>query len=508
VPNLRPAGWVLPRAVLACRPVKPYVHLNDSESLRMRMGLAGLRDGVQALGEATRDAARVTTLRLAVTGLSRAGKTVFLVSLIGNLLAMGRGVDALPALGRRLAASGGGSRLVSVAIEPSGTQPIPRFAYEAHRDALARGDAPAWPPFTDRPAFLALRLVLEPAGLFDRALGLALGPRVIRLELLDYPGEWLLDLPLLEQSFHAWSVETLARLTEPPRAALARDFLAFAATLNPAAPADEAVAGHGFRLYAAGLRRLREEAGLRWLQPGRALMPGPWGEVPLQQFFPWPGAEREPPRGSLGALLRDRFEAYKREVRDSFFRPWFSRFDRQVVLVDVLGALWAGRAAFEDTGRALTRIGASYRRLLDGGPLGRGRLNRVAFAATKADHVDDLQRPHLRQALAGMVEAGAPARGLSVHQICALRCTTDADAPDGEGRVQRVVMGVPLGGTRQQAFRPGPVPAGAVPENYWANRYFALPQFRPPEFPAGKGDPPVAHIGMDALLLALLEDAL
>jgi uncharacterized protein len=470
-------------------------------------GLTTLRDGVQALGEATRDAARLTTLRLAVTGLSRAGKTVFLVSLIGNLLAMGRGVDSLPALGRRLAASGGGSRLVSVSIEPSGVQPIPRFAYEAHRDALARGDAPAWPPFTDRPAFIALRLVLEPSGLWDRTLGLALGPRVIRLELLDYPGEWLLDLPLLEQGFHAWSVETLGLMAQPGRAPLARDFLAFTAALNPAAPADEAVAGHGFRLYADALRRLREEAGLRWLQPGRALMPGPWGEVPLQQFFPWPGAP-EPARGSLGALLRDRFEAYKREVRETFFRPWFSEFDRQVVLVDVLGALWAGRPAFEDTARAIARIGASYGRLLEGGLLSRRRLRRVAFAATKSDHVDDLQRPHLRQALEHMVGPTTGGRALSFHQICALRCTTDADAPDAEGRIQRVVMGVPLGGARQQAFRPGPVPAGAVPDHYWANRYFALPQFRPPEFAPGEGSPPIAQIQMDELLVALLDDAL
>lgn len=469
--------------------------------------LSLLRGGVQALGEATRDAARLTTLRMAVTGLSRAGKTVFLVSLIGNLLAMGRGVDSLPALGRRLARPGGGSRLLSVTIEPSGVQPIPRFAYEAHRDALARGDAPAWPPFTDRPAFLALRLQLAPDGLWDRAAGLGLGPRVIRLELLDYPGEWLLDLPLLEQSFHAWSVETLALLTQAPRAGLARDFLAFTAALNPGAPADEAVAMHGFRLYQDTLKRLREQAGLRWLQPGRALMPGPWGEVPLQQFFPWPGAP-EPARGSLGALLRDRFEGYKREVREGFFRPWFSRFDRQVVLVDILGALWAGRAAFEDTGRALSRIGASYGRLLDGGWLGRGRLRRVAFAATKSDHVDDLQRPHLRQALEHMVAPSSRSRGLSFHQVCALRCTTDAAVTDAEGRPQRVVMGVPLGGDRQQAFRPGTVPAGAVPDHFWAERYFALPQFRPPEFAPAGGNMPIAQIGMDELLLSLLEDAL
>jgi predicted YcjX-like family ATPase len=50
-----------------------------------------LRDGTLSAGAAVRDMANVETLRLAITGLSGAGKTVFLVSVISNLLAMVRG---------------------------------------------------------------------------------------------------------------------------------------------------------------------------------------------------------------------------------------------------------------------------------------------------------------------------------------------------------------------------------------------------------------------------------
>jgi hypothetical protein len=485
-----------------------------------------LRDATLAAGDAARDAANVTTLRVAVTGLSRAGKTVFLVSLISNLLALGRGVagerfDGLPQLRKRLADGQGGMRLLNVSLEPSGAQAIPRFAYESHRDGMASGAGPAqgpgpvWPPFTDRPAFIALRLELAPEGFFGRARGLALGPRIIRLELLDYPGEWLVDLPLLEQGFAQWSAETMALLQTPPRQRLASEFLAFTATLAPGALADDNVAAHGFRLYQAALHRCREEAGLRWLQPGRALMPGPWGEVPLLQFFPW-AAPPDPVRGTLAALLRDRFEAYKRAVREEFFRPYFSLFDRQVVLVDVLGALWAGKAAFDDTRHALQRIGASYARLLDGGLFGTGlfsglvggRIRRVAFAATKSDHVDDLQREHLRKTLEHMVAPDAPhGRRMTFHQICAVRCTTDADVTGKDGRMERVVMGVPLGGHQQRPFTPGPVPAGEVPDTYWQKNYFVLPEFRPPEFQAGDAHP-IAHINLDRLLVALLEDVL
>ncbi len=67
-----------------------------------------------------------------------------------------------------------------------------------------------------------------------------LPPRRLRLELLDYPGEWLLDLPLLAQDFSAWSAATLRRLEG--RAGGSRDFLGFVRGLPAGAPADEALA--------------------------------------------------------------------------------------------------------------------------------------------------------------------------------------------------------------------------------------------------------------------------
>jgi uncharacterized protein len=475
-----------------------------------------LRDGALTTQRIAWQAANVETVRLAVTGLSRAGKTVFLVSLISNLLAMGRGVqgqrlNTLPRLGEVLADGNGGSRLVSVEIEPSGVQRLPRLAYEAYRDSLAGGDEAHWPPFTDQPALLTLRLLLQPASYVGQAKGWLMGPRVIRLELLDYPGEWLVDLPLLEQSYEAWSQETLHRLHEPPRAAMAEPFLAFLAAQRAGAPGSDEVAAHGFRLYRDTLRRCREEAGLRWLQPGRFLMPGPWGEAPYMHFFPWAG-DSAPRAGTLGALLRDRFEAYKAEVRSTFFEPHFSAFNRQLVLVDVLGALFAGRTAFEDTREALASIGASYARLLDGGWFGGGWpggriITRVAFAATKADHVPGLLRANLRSTLQHMVTAmPAAGAGRSVHAIASVNCTRDATVPV-DGRMTPVVIGVPLGEDRQRPFSPGLIPAGEVPESYWEHAYFVMPQLRPPEFRAGDAYP-IPHLNLDEVLVALLGDVL
>ena len=66
--------------------------------------ISGTFRGIESYAEATLNE---TTVRVAVTGLSRAGKTVFLTSLIHNLLAMGRNLNTLPALRNHLEAAAG-----------------------------------------------------------------------------------------------------------------------------------------------------------------------------------------------------------------------------------------------------------------------------------------------------------------------------------------------------------------------------------------------------------------
>jgi uncharacterized protein len=80
----------------------------------------------------------------------------------------------------------------------------------------------------------------------------ALGPQRRRLEFLDYPGEWLLDLPLLSQDFAAWSEATLRRLETLQSAGIARAFLGFVRGLPAGVAADEALTLSGHRLYTGG----------------------------------------------------------------------------------------------------------------------------------------------------------------------------------------------------------------------------------------------------------------
>ena len=59
--------------------------------------------------------------------------------------------------------------------------------------------------------------------------------------------------------------------------------------------------------------------------------------------------------------MEQRFAAYKTEVVTPFYDRHFSNYSRQIVLVDVLGTLLAGREAFEDTRLAIETILESFR---------------------------------------------------------------------------------------------------------------------------------------------------
>lgn len=427
------------------------------------------------------------TVRIGVTGLRRAGKTSLLTSLAINLLAMGRGTQALPALATHLA-----GRRIRIAIAPSGAQTMPRFDAVAKSASLA-ADPPDWPRPTDGISLLALDIDIPKPSL----AGLLPDQR-LRLELLDYPGEWLLDLALLGQGFDGWSDATLRRLEPLPEA---RAFLAFAHGLPAGVSADEDLIGTGHRLYVAALRAL-QNAGLSLLQPGRFLMPAPGAASPWQHFFPMRGT------GGLARLMAARFDAYTQAVRSELSAPGFARVDRLIVMADLLSALHAGRVAFDDAAAALGAVAQALtaRRPLPLLPswLQPWGIGRIAFVATKADHVAARQRANLAGLMARLTAAPshATARAFAIAAIC---CTEDF-VWTLDGRPVSAVRGHVAGQGVVRSY-PGEVPDRTPALSDWAHPFLSLPDFTPKRLEAsGRGAIP--QIGLDALLLFLLEDML
>ncbi len=142
-------------------------------------------------------------LRLGVTGLSRSGKTVFITGLVANLLDRGRMPQLKPA-----------PRIEAVHLQPQPDVTLPRFGYEDHLAAMT-GDNPRWPASTRAVSELRLSFRLSPYGL----LAGVSGPRTLHVDIVDYPGEWLLDLALIGKTYADWSETTLDRIAKRPEAA-------------------------------------------------------------------------------------------------------------------------------------------------------------------------------------------------------------------------------------------------------------------------------------------------
>jgi predicted YcjX-like family ATPase len=194
----------------------------------------------------------------------------------------------------------------------------------------------------------------------------------------------------------------------PGRARPRRRLLSFIGQHRPDESASEELAKQAHDLYRACLVKARDRHGLSYLQPGRFLCRGTLGDVPYLWFAPLDvrdGLDMPAP-DTLGALMAERFEVYKREAVERFYQDHFRHYSRrQIVLVDVLRALLAGRDAFEDTRLALDAILESFR-YGHGGILSKllfgSHIDKVLFAATKADHVPDIQRDHLAALLRNM----------------------------------------------------------------------------------------------------------
>lgn len=486
----------------------------------------------QLIAEARNSAANLSEvflrgngLRLGVTGLSRAGKTVFITALAQHLTALVHRDQRNPLPVFQVATEG---RLIGGRLEPQPDDNIARFAYEDHIAALT-GFERHWPKSTRQISELRLRLE------FDRAGRRSSGRSHFDIDIVDYPGEWLLDLPLLGKSFAQWSRETLDASAAAARAPFAAEWRGFAKSLDPAGPEDESVARRATEIFTAYLRAARTDAyALSTLPPGRFLMPGDLEGSPALTFTPLPlpdGYETTP--GTLASMMERRYEAYKTHIVRPFFRDHFARLDRQIVLVDALSALNSGPAALRDLQTALDDVLAAFRigrsnPLLN---LFRPKIDRILVAATKADHLHHTSHDRL-EAILRQVTANAIARSefsgaaVDVIALAAVRATREVAVRRGRETLDAIV-GVPLAGEKldgevfdgetEAAIFPGQLPVDAraafrgdalgIPEGEADYRFL---RFRPPVATFGPdGDAlPLPHIRLDRACQFLFGDRL
>ena len=463
----------------------------------------GVTRSVEAVGDTISETFFEPVIRLGVTGLARSGKTVFITSLVANLLDRGR----MPGL-----VANAEGRIEAAYLQPQPDDTVPRFDYETHLGALT-GPSPHWPDSTRAVSELRLSLKVRPSGL----LGGLQGPRTIHLDIVDYPGEWLLDLGLMDKSYAQWSEEVLARIANREEAVAFRGLVKETdATVALEEPKAKALA-ESFTAYLNAAR----EAGYYDCTPGRFLLPGDLAGSPVLTFAPLP-EQSGMPRRSLWREMERRFEAYKAKVVKPFFRDHFARIDRQVVLVDALGAIHKGPQAVEDMRGAMAGTLEAFRPGSNGflARLLRGkRVERLLFAATKADHLHHQQHPQLTAIMQALTRdaadrarfAGAETRALALASV---RATTE-ETLRHEGRDLDCVRGTLLESSKQAAFYPGDLPEDPnhllTPARDGAERWldgeYQVMNFAPAKLTLKPGEGP-PHIRLDRAIEFLVGDKL
>ncbi|MDG0983679.1 MAG: YcjX family protein [Tateyamaria sp.] len=462
------------------------------EVLGFARGIYGA--GANLLGE--------STIRLGVTGLAHSGKTTFITSLVANLLDRGR----MPHFSVEKE-----GRILAVYLQPQPDDTVPRFEFEKHMSSLM-GMPPRWPDSTRSISELRVSLRLIPNGIFSNMQS----PHTVHLDIIDYPGEWLLDLGLLEKSYDAWSSVTLERINARSCGA---PYQALIKQTDVSAGFDEMQAKALAASFTEYLSEARNE-GFYDCTPGRFLLPGELAGSPVLTFAPLPLGDE--PRKSLRREMARRFQAYKSQVIQPFFRDHFSKIDRQVVLIDALGAIHSGPSSVEDMRNAVVDILTTFQpgqnkfinKLFKG-----KRVEKILFAATKADHLHHEQHGKLTAITDALVRhardrasfAGADTAALS---LAALRATTE-EIITHEAKPLGVVLGTLLDSGKNAAFYPGTLPddpghllnQARSGMTKWLDEDYEIMRFAPASIKMRPGDGP-PHIRMDRAIQFLIGDRL
>jgi len=456
-------------------------------------------------------------VRLAITGLSRSGKTAFITSLVNQLINEGSGTklsffDPVHH-----------GNFIAAKRVPQKNFQVARFDYDGAMTALT-AELAHWPKPTHSISELRLAIRYQPK---NSLLKYATDMATLTLDITDYPGEWLLDLPMLKQTYQEWSQQTYLLMMAAPRHDKSQQFLDKLDEIDPFSPASEELLAELAQEYTELLHTFRYELGLSVIQPGRFILPGNLAGAPILEFFPFPGLEeldanlyQNADDSSFIGMLRARFLEYKEQVVRKFYKEHFIRFDRQIVLADCLTPLNKGKQNFADLTLAMSMILESYQYGKSGlfSRLFSPKIDKLLFAATKADHVTPEQHGAMVSLLNQLIHQNKQVLNFEAVTMKTLAIASVKSTHSGnsihQGKDIPVIQGKPLkindNTQSNTVFEkkitvfPGLVPPELPKDQYWQNNSFNFIDFAPLN-DLNKHEC-LPHVRMDQVLQFLIAD--
>jgi predicted YcjX-like family ATPase len=441
---------------------------------------------------------------LGITGLSQSGKSTFVTSLIDQLI--NYKTSALSGFSPVLE-----KRLIGVKLLPLTNKKIANFPYQVSIAGLKQPQ-PNWPSSTTDISGCVLELKLQkattPLNPFSKE------NFSLFIELRDYPGEWLLDLPLRNMDYARWCWQCSAQFNREPRKQILGDLLLDLQNIDPMDPVDFKVLAQLKTRFVGFLEQCKAgEHPLSLIQPGRFLMPGHIEDETLLCFVPLlkagsftDGQLEAAAENSYFKVCEQRYKAYIKQLVEPFYKDFFSGIDRQVVLVDVVTALNSGPLYLDDMRQALSNISDSFsyglqNRIMQ---LFTPKIDKVVFAATKADQVVSSDHASLVKLLESLVDHAyktAQYEGVppTTEAVAGVRSSIEV-AHEGDA----ALSGFDATGAAIGYVHP-PIPAFIAKNT--ADQGFKdwnIPKFNPPILP--DNTQAVPHIRIDSVLNSLVGD--
>jgi len=444
---------------------------------------------------------------IAVTGLSRSGKTAFITSLVNQL------INQSPDSQLTFFDPVHEQRFIAAKRMPQKHLHIARFDYDKAMSAFATQPT-QWPEPTQGISELRLAIRYKPK---QSLLKYATDMATLTIDITDYPGEWLLDLAMLDQTYEQWSMQMTSLLKQSPRVERAQGFIDSINEVDPWQAADEQLLANLSAQYTELLQYFHHQLGLSVIQPGRFILPGELAGAPILQFFPYTHFEQldgnryqNSKDDTLIGMLKARFIEYKERVVKRFYREHFRQFDRQIVLADCLSVLNNGADSFTDLQYAMQLILDNFRygksSLIS--RLFAPKIDKLLFAATKADHLTSEQHPALTSLLDQLVHQSKQQISFSNIQmktlaIAAVRAT-ETGLSVYQGKKIPVLRGYQLSDHQLLTIFPGTVPSQLPDQQYWQSQAFKFINFAP--LNSVSAHQLLPHVRMDQVLQFLLAD--
>lgn len=389
---------------------------------KLRSGARRSRQTARQLAERTdRGVRRVLGQRscIALTGFSGAGKSTLLTSLINQLLHLEvqQSQGLWPTWERRW---------LSARLAPGG-EGLSGYPFD---EQVARLQAGCWPQSTEGLSRCLLEVRLAPRNRLQDVRGR--GYITHEIEIWDYPGEWLMDLPLANMRYGQWVGDSYVNFNNEPRNGMAPALYRALLDLDPRAPFDPSLFHTLFAEYRTYLQACKA-GGLHIVNPGRFVL-NDADTASIPAFLPLLGGYGhkldDAPPNSWWMAMQQRYDHYVAGFVKPFLEDVFLQVDHQLVLVDLLGSLGQGRQSLDELRRSLARVLQLFSYGQNGwlDKLLAPKVEQLTFIATKLDCVLPQQRAQMADLMRALVAESVQAARFESTQVdhlelAAVACT-------------------------------------------------------------------------------------